>query len=275
MRGEFVDLAGTRLYYYAAGSRGAGDPVVFLHGFPGSSHSWRQMIPLMPEGRRLVVVDLMGFGRSDFGRGDASPPRLAHHVGLVRQLLDDLSIATSAIIGHGIGGTIAQAIAIGHPDRVSALGLCSCPAFDVWPRRLARLARLAAPGARLLGPAMLASFVHGSAIRGFADRDAGRRALDVALRPYPAHLGVEALTSQLALMRDAEIAGVGARLGTIGVPTAVIWGARDPFLPVALGKRIAAAIPGATIDIIPDARHFINEDAPEQCARLASTLLSR
>lgn len=275
MRGEFVDLAGTRLYYYAAGSRGAGDPVVFLHGFPGSSHSWRQMIPLMPDGRRLVVVDMMGFGRSDFARNDAKAPRLAHHVALVRRLLDDLSIATTAIIGQGIGGTIAQAVAIAHPDRVSALGLCSCPAFDVWPRRLARLARLVSPGGRLLGPAMLASFVHGSAIRGFADRDAGRRALDVALRPYPARLGVDALTAQFALSRDAEIAGVGERLATIGVPTAVIWGERDPFLPVTLGERIAATIPGATFDIIPDARHFINEDAPEQCVRLASVLLGR
>ena len=275
MRGEFVDLGGTRIYYYAAGTRGGGDPVVFLHGFPGSSHSWRQMISLMPEGRRLVVVDLMGFGRSDFGFEHSAPPRLSDHVELVRQLLDDLSISKAAIVGHGIGGTIAQSIAVSHPDRVSALCLCSCPAFGIWPHRLARMARLVAPGGRLFGPAMLASFVHGSAIRGYADHEAGRRSLDVSLRAYPARLGVDALTAQLALQRDAEIVGIGARLTTIDVPTAVVWGERDPFLPVSLGERLAAAIPGATIDLLPDARHFINEDAPEQCVRVAATLLSR
>ena len=48
MRGEFLDLGGARLYYYAAGTRGAGDPVVFLHGFPTSSHLWRDVVPLVP-----------------------------------------------------------------------------------------------------------------------------------------------------------------------------------------------------------------------------------
>jgi len=65
MRGEFLDLSGARLYYYAAGTRGAGVPVVFIHGFPTSSHLWNDVVPLMPQGHRLVVLDLLGFGRSD------------------------------------------------------------------------------------------------------------------------------------------------------------------------------------------------------------------
>jgi haloalkane dehalogenase len=60
MRGEFVDLSGARLYYYAAGSRGSGEPVVFIHGFPTSSHLWADVIPLMPTGHRRVLLDLLG-----------------------------------------------------------------------------------------------------------------------------------------------------------------------------------------------------------------------
>lgn len=273
MRGEFVDLSGTRIYYYAAGSRGGGDPVVFLHGFPGSSHCWRLMTPLMPAGRRLVVVDLMGCGRSD-GPARAGTT-FAAHVAMMLALLDDLSIARAAIIGHGVGGAIAQALAVDHPTRVSALGAVSSPAFEVWPRRLARLARAVSPAARFVGAPVLASFVHGSAVRGYADREAGRRSLDQSLRAYPARLGVDALVTQLSLPRDPGIATVGARLGEIAVPTAVIWGADDPFLPCALGARIRAAVPGATLDVIPDARHFVAEDAPEHCARIVSELLAR
>ena len=65
MRGEFVDVGGARLYYYAAGSRGAGEPIVLIHGFPTSSHLWRDVVPLLPTGRRVVVLDLLGYGRSD------------------------------------------------------------------------------------------------------------------------------------------------------------------------------------------------------------------
>ena len=108
MRGEFVDLGGVRLYYYAAGTRGAGDPLVFLHGFPGSSHSWRNLAPLMPEGRRQVLVDLLACGRSD-GPCDGAE-RLTTHTQLIRRLLDDLVIPCAAIIGHGVGATIAAAL---------------------------------------------------------------------------------------------------------------------------------------------------------------------
>lgn len=283
MRGEFVDLGGTRLYYYAAGTRGGGDPVVLLHGFPGSSHSWRELAPLMPEGRRLVVVDLMGCGRSDGppvagrtgARAGSPAASIAAHVALIRALMDDLAITRAALVGHGIGGAIAQAVALGHPDRVSALLLISSIAFDAWPRRLARLARLTSPAATLIGAPMLASFVHGSAIRGYTDREAGRRALDHSLRAYPAHLGCDALVAHLFAPADPAIAAYGARLGEIGVPTAVVWGEDDPFLSLTVGERLRSAIRGATLEVVPEARHFVHEEAPEVCARVAAELFER
>jgi pimeloyl-ACP methyl ester carboxylesterase len=59
------------------------------------------------------------------------------------------------------------------------------------------------------------------------------------------------------------------------VPTAVLWGANDPFLPLKLGRRLAEAIPGATLEVIPGARHFIPEDAPRPVADGIASLLTR
>lgn len=276
MRGEFVDLGGTRLYYYAAGSRGGGDPVVFLHGFPGSSHGWRLLTPLMPEGRRLVVVDLMGCGRSDGPGGTyAQTGTLAEHADLVRRLMDDLNLSRAAMVGHALGAAIAQSIAVDHPARVSALTLLSSPAFDAWPRTLARLARTVRPLAGILGAPILASFVHGSAVRGYANRDEGRRSVDHSLRAYPARLGLPSLVAHFDVMHDRGIAVLGPRLGALDVPTAIVWGANDPFLAPSVGERLRAAIPNATLEIIPGARHFVAEDAPEQCARIVTELLQR
>lgn len=273
MRGEFVDVGGTRLYYYAAGSRGGGDPVVFLHGFPGSSHSWRLMAPLMPEGRRLVVVDLMGCGRSD-GPASAAATGVRAHAALITGLLDDLRVGRAAVVGHGFGGAIAQALAVDAPDRVSALALMSCPAFG-HHLRVAGMARAAAPLARVLGASLLASFVHGSAVRGYADPDSGGRSLDVALRAYPAHLGTAAIVGHLAALRDPDVAAYGARLAAVTAPTLVLWGADDPFIAPSVGERLRDTIHGATLDVIPGARHFIPEDAPERCARAVAALLAR
>lgn len=265
MRGEFVDVGGTRLYYYAAGTRGGGDPVVFLHGFPGSSHSWRLVVPLMPEGRRLVIPDLMGSGRSD-GPGPGGGA-IGDHANLITGLLDDLGVERAALVGHGFGGAVALAVAVDQPARVSALALVATPAFDAWPRRLARLARLAAPLGGVLGPAVLASFVHGSALRGFADREAGRRSLDVSLRASASRLGLDAVRANLRALRDPALGALAPRLAGLPLPVAVVWGAADPFLDPSVGQRLQAAIPGATLTVIPGARHFVAEDAPEQCAR--------
>lgn len=276
MRGEFVDVRGTRLYYYATGTRGGGDPVVLLHGFPGSTHSWRAFASLLPEGRRVVVADLLGCGRSDGLGGElARTGSLAEHAALIRGLMADLQAPRVAFVGQGLGASIALRIALDAPDSVSALVLGGVNAWHAWPARLARLARLVRPAAGLLGPAVLASFVHGSALRGYADRDDGRRSLDQSLAAYGARLGLPPLLAHLAAMRDPDHSVAAQRLAALTVPVAIVWGADDPFLAPAVGRRLAAAIAGATIDVIPGARHFVFEDAPEQCARVACALLAR
>src|SRR5689334_22854738 len=110
MRGEFVDLGGARLYYYAAGTRGAGEPIVFLHGFPTSSHLWSDVVPLVPAGHRVVVLDLLGYGRSDRPLG--RPVSIRAHAERVVELLDILGISYACFVGHDVGGGIAQWLAV-------------------------------------------------------------------------------------------------------------------------------------------------------------------
>src|SRR4051794_24321835 len=121
MRGEFIDLGRERLYYYAAGSRGSGDPIVLIHGFPASGHVWLDVVPKLPAGHRVLVVDLLGFGRSD------SPPSADYsirgHGDRIIRLLDALRIERALIVGHDIGAAIAVWLALEHQPRVTAIGL--------------------------------------------------------------------------------------------------------------------------------------------------------
>ncbi len=275
MKGEFVDVRGVRLYYFAAGTRGAGEPIVLVHGFPASSLLWKDVVPFLPAGHRIVVLDLLGFGRSD--RPGQSALTADAHADRLLALLDDLCIDRACLVGHGMGGAVVQSLAIHHPERVSRLALLDSTAFTYWPRGAASLARHVAgtPLARLLGASLLAGLANLSLLEGFAVREDGRRSVDQFLRAFTTRLGVDALVAQLRAMRDTTVAATSARLAELRIPVAILWGERDPWLPVKLGEQLRDAIPGATLEVLPDARHFTPEDDPERVARAITSLLQR
>src|SRR5688500_10686879 len=166
MPGEVLDLNGVRLYCSAAGSRGAGEPIVLLPGFPTSSHLWSDVVPLLPAGHRVVVLDLLGFGRSD--RPTASAPvSFRAHADRVVTVLDHLGINFACLVGHDVGGGVAQLVAVRSPQRVSRLCLIDSVAFDAWPPRSIRLANAMMPLTRHLPPSLLLSMVRRELLHGY------------------------------------------------------------------------------------------------------------
>jgi pimeloyl-ACP methyl ester carboxylesterase len=272
VRGEFLDLSGARLYYYAAGTRGAGEPVVFLHGFPTSGHVWGDVVPLMPPGHRVVVLDLLGYGRSD--RPLDRSLSVDAHADRVIELFDQLRIDRACVVGHGLGGGIAQSIAVRYPARVSKLCLIASLAFDAWPTLGARAARTVIPMMRLLPPPALLRAVRRRLAHGFRDPERAARSIDLYLRPFASDDGRDALAAHLRALLSAEAAPLAVRLSEIAAHTAIIWGQRDSVLPIALGHRLQRAIPGATLQVV-DGRHFIPEEDPRPVAEAIAGLLAR
>jgi pimeloyl-ACP methyl ester carboxylesterase len=273
VRGEFIDVAGARLYYFAAGTRGAGEPVIFLHGFPTSGHLWSDVIALMPPGHRLVVVDLLGYGRSDPPNG--RPLSLRAHADRVVALMDALGIARACIVGHDLGGGVAQAMAIHAPERVSRLALVDSVAFGGWPRRDLRLARTLL---RLMGrvaPRWMLAVLRADLERGYEAGERGTRSIERFLRPFASAEGRGTFVQHLRALDPRETRAMAGELGAISAPTTVIWGAGDPFLSTKLGRQLADAIPGASLEVLPGARHFTPEDAPRPVADALAALLTR
>ncbi|HUQ45043.1 MAG TPA: alpha/beta fold hydrolase [Gemmatimonadaceae bacterium] len=273
MRGEFIDLDGARLYYYAAGTRGAGEPVVFVHGFATSGHLWSDVVSLMPPGRRLVVLDLLGHGRSDPPAARALT--LHAHAERVVALLDALGVASACVVGHGMGGGVAQSLAVHWPARVAKLALVSSIGFGDWSTLDVMFARATLSITRHLPPAWLLSMVRTELERGYGDAGRSTHSLDRYVRPFATRDGRAVLVRHLRALDARETASLARRLGEITCPTSVVWGAHDPFLPLSLGLRLADAIPGATFDVLQDARHFLPEDAPRPVADVLAALLAR
>ncbi len=273
MRGEFIDLDGARLYYYAAGTRGAGEPVVFVHGFPTSSHLWGDVVPFMPAGHRIVVVDLLGYGRSD--RPSGRDVTLRGHADRLVSLLDLLGINFACVVGHDVGGGIAQSLAIRHPARVARLCLVNSVAFDAWPTRDVKVARATLPLTRHLPPTWLLSLLRTDLARGYAHEERGAHSVEKYVKPFASTEGRDAFMEHLLALDCADTVALEPRLKDIVAPTAIVWGAFDPFLPPSIGKRLHDAIPGSTLTILPDVRHFTPEEAPEQVAGIVAELLKR
>jgi Predicted hydrolases or acyltransferases (alpha/beta hydrolase superfamily) len=272
LRGEFVDIDGARLYYYAAGTRGAGEPVVFLHGFPTSGHLWSDVVAQMPPGHRLVVADLLGFGRSDPPLG--RPLTLLAHAERIVGLLDALGVDQACIVGHDLGGGVAQALAIHWPSRVSRLALIDSVGFGAWPTRDVRIARRLLPLLRSVPTNWLLPILRADLERGYYDTIHAAHSIDRYQRPFHSDVGRSALLSHVAALDNRETRSLGERLHEISIPTAVIWGSHDPFLPMSLGRKLAQSIHGSTIDILSGARHFTPEEAPREVAEILTRLLS-
>ncbi len=273
MRGEFLDVGGARLYYYAAGTRGGGEPLVLIHGFPTASHLWQELVPLLPEGRRVVVFDLLGYGRSD-PPGNL-PLDIKAHADRLLVLLDLLGINRACLIGHDVGGGIAQAVAVRAPHRVSHLCLISSVGFDDWPSREVKMARATLPLTRHLPATWLLSVLKTDLARGYVDPDLAARSIDRYVRSFSTPAGRDLLVAHLEALQPADTLEIGARLGAVPAPTAIIHGAHDPFLSIAAARRLHHAIRGSTLEIIESGRHFLPEESPDRLTELIAELLER
>lgn len=273
MRGEFVDVGDARLYYYAAGTRGVGEPILLVHGFPASSHLWARVVPLLPQGHRVVVVDLLGYGRSD--RPSGRSMSIPSHADRLLGLLDLLAIDRAAVVGHSLGGAITIELALLAPARVSRLCVVDGMAFGAWPGRGVRAVCAALPVMRHLPGSWIASILRAELLRGYASPAIGAHSVDQFMRPFLEPGGSNALVRHLAALDPRETLAQANRLRDLDVPTAIVWGEKDPFLPVSLGHRLRSAIPFATLDVVPGARHFVPEESPERVTDVLTALLSR
>jgi pimeloyl-ACP methyl ester carboxylesterase len=283
MRGEFVDLDGVRLYCYAFGQRGAGHPIVLVHGSFTSSHLWQDTLPRLPKGHRVLVLDLLGHGRSD-------PPgtermTVAAHARRLAMLLDVMGVRQAMLVGHGMGAAIAARVAHEQPERVAELvlvnpTLLSAQERDAYlSRRLSRVAALV-PLWKRLSPSWLASALHAALLPCFEHRDVGARSLDVYLKPFRLREGRDAACAQLSALRASRGDTIDTLApGELGCATALVLGAHDPFLPGSRAARLQASLRQATggtvrVQTLPGVAHVAPEEAPDRLGTLIGELLA-
>lgn len=240
MRGEFIDLSGERIYYYAAGSRGAGEPVVLIHGFPTSSHLWLDVVAKLPAGHRIVVVDLLGFGRSD-SPVDGDYTVAGHGERLIR-LLDALRIDRACLAGHGTGGAIALWAALETPERVTRVALIGSSTSEGWFAREHRTARPFFDLALRMPSSFWMPILRGMIARAYSDPEDGKRSAEKYLAPFLEGNGARVLRAHLRALTNGDIAAVARKASQLRVPVMSSMTSPWRFMPEENPSEAAAVI---------------------------------
>ena len=243
--------------------RGQGPPLLMINGFRRSRVVWLEpLLAALETHFQLILFDNRGTGHSDQPQDGYSIEAFADDCA---GLLAALGIARAHVFGVSMGGMIAQRVATRHPGKVHglALGCTNCGKGSVPPdKRIWDLLRLTpGPG---LDPREIARRQEEAYVTD-AFQAANRPLLDqlfalVSEHPTPLH----AVRGHMAAIDAFDGCG---DLGRIAAPTLVITGAEDRLIPAENSRRIAAALPHATLNLLPEAAHFFWIEKPHETAQ--------
>ena len=243
-------LNGIRL---AWDDQGQGMPLVLLHGFPFTRWMWRPQVAALARGHRVITPDFRGFGES--GGLSESVDLLADDV---QALVEHLGLSRFVLGGFSMGGYVAFKYLARHADRLSGLMLLDTrpePDTDEGrQRRYTGIERIRAEGPAGWLEDFLKLVVSPRTLEARPETVAEVRRLMEGARP-------DALAAGLRAM--AERPDSTALLNTVTVPTLVLVGEDDKATPVESSRKMATAIPGADLVIIPGAGHMTSAEQPD------------
>nr|WP_254227027.1 alpha/beta hydrolase [Burkholderia gladioli] len=264
--GKFVDIDGDRLHYVDYGS---GPPIVMVHGLCGQLRNFAYLeLPRLAQSHRVIVVDRAGSGRST--RGPGSQANVYAQARTIARFIDTLGLEKPLLVGHSLGGAIALAVGLDHPDSVSRIALIAPlthteteppAAFKGlalrWPllRRFASLT-MGIPVMILQSrKAIDAIFAPEPVPRDFPIKGGGL----MGLRPEAFY----AASSDLVAAPE-DLPEMERRYPTLGVPVSVLYGRQDAILSYRKhGEALKQKLPGIELTLV-EGGHMLPVTQPVQ-----------
>lgn len=249
-----IDISAGTIHYEATGPED-GRPVVFVHGFMMGGQLWRQVSErLAARGLRCIAPTWpLGAHPEPLRRG--ADRTITGVACMVAEVLDALDLQDVVLVGNDTGGVVTQLVAVHHRERLGALVLTSCDAFEHFPPPILKPVILAAKSKTLFRTAIQA--VRAPAVRKRAFDGLAHRNIDelteIWVRPALSLPAVAEDLRQFSLsMRTEVTTTVAARLYDFDKPTLIAWSADDVFFEQEDGARLAATIPNARLEVIEE-----------------------
>jgi pimeloyl-ACP methyl ester carboxylesterase len=265
-----VDLSGGTIHYETAGPS-TGRPVVFVHGYAMGGSLWRPLSARLAAHGLRCIVPTWPLGAHQEAMRDSADMTMRGVAAMVAEFFEKAGLEDVVLVGNDTGGAVCQVVATEFPERLGALVLTSCDAFEHFP------------------PPILAPFITAArvpvlwriAVQGMRSQTVRRRAYGAL-----AHTNLDALTAEWTrkAVRDRAISenlrrftgslsrqttlDAAARLPEFTKPALIAWSADDAFFPQSDGQRLADALPHSRLEYIAGARTFSMLDQPDVLATL-------
>jgi pimeloyl-ACP methyl ester carboxylesterase len=269
---DTVNVSGGTIHYETAGPA-TGRPVVFVHGYAMGGSLWRPLTARLAEHGLRCIAPTWPLGAHRQAMRPSADMTMRGVAAMVAEFLDAAGLDDVVLVGNDTGGAVCQIVATEHPDRLGALVLTSCDAFEHFPPPI-------------LKPLIAASKVPAlwqGAVQAMRSKAVRRQAYGAL-----AHANLDELTHEWtrsaiddrgvaedlrrftgSLTRQATL-DAAARLPEFVKPALIAWSADDAFFPQEDGRRLADALPHSRLEVIANARTFSMIDQPDVLAALVA-----
>lgn len=269
--GKFLQLAGLKLRYL---ERPGPEPAVLLiHGLPGTAEDFEDVTPLI--GHRTIAIDRPGYG---FSTGGYFP--FNRQIQAVRETIEKLHLGKPILVGHSYGGAISLAYAERYPTEVRGLVLvdaaATCTHNSGFERAQARFVQaMELPVISQVADVTFSQLMRTASAdpresEAFSPNPVNSRHHQRVLAINLKHGNMEAYAGEM-LAANGVIEGVNRGLSSIHVPTVVIQGAQDKLVKPECGRRLAATVPGARLEMVQGG-HMVPYTHPATVAAAVQSL---
>lgn len=265
-----VELTAGSIHYDRSGPP-EGRTAVLIHGYAMGRSLWRPLSERLAAGGFDCLAPTWPLGAHTEAMNDGADLTMEGIAGTVAELLEALELDDVVLVGNDTGGAIAQLVAVQTPERLGALVLTGCDAFEHFPPPILKPLIAAAKVAPAFGAALQplrTRFGRRRAYGALAHADIDRLAREW-VEPALTDAGVrDDLRRFTGSLRRETMVAAGERLPQFAKPALIAWSADDEFFPVEDGRRLAAALPDARLEVIPRSKTFSMIDQPDVLAEL-------
>ncbi len=248
IQGKTIQVDGRDVHYYTAGQ---GDPVVVIHGGGGDARTWSHNIMEMARKYTIYAPDLPGYGGSQALDGQYYIPELSD---FIDKFARALGLEKFNLVGHSLGGGVALNYALKFPQNIKKLvlvsSLCLGREIAFWVRLLSVPALLKSLGAVVTGVFRLITW-----------------AIKTLLLPIefivPLSPAAMIIGGSISTIKEQTLV-LANRLSDLVMPTLVVWGSRDPVVPVQHAYAAAQVIPDCRVKVFQNRGHNVHRDELEQ-----------
>jgi pimeloyl-ACP methyl ester carboxylesterase len=250
-----------------------------LHGYPQDHRCWRHAIAALSPRHRVIAPDWPGWGASERTLDHA--PEYTAEVERIGALLDALGLERVNLFAHDYGGFLGLGFVIAHPRRVLRFAVLNSRAHRTFSRLTYPLFALQCFMARRRGwrgllERLPMGMIHRAMLGRYVKKGCfDRELLDGYVGWLDGQTGRRWLAHYFAHYDCRPRPELARGLGGIRAPTAVIWGDRDPYLPLAIAEDLARGIPAAALVRLRGVDHYPLEERPEEVVRALDDLLGR